>query len=62
MSQQLPLLRSLSVLSTRRRDSEVPAVMACRECEVTWRDVQGAPCWFCGEIGELANPKRLVLD
>ena len=62
MSHQLPLLRSLSGLSARRGEVDVPAVMACTDCDVTWRDVPGAPCWFCGGIGELANPKRLVLD
>jgi hypothetical protein len=41
---------------------ETPTVLACASCEVTWRDRPGAPCWFCGEAGHVANPERLVLD
>lgn len=40
----------------------IPTVLACGICEVTWRDTPGAPCWFCGDAGEIANPERLVLD
>ena len=63
MTQHFPLLRSLaSVRESGQQRSDVPAVMACAKCEVTWRDVPGAPCWFCGDAGEIANPKRLILD
>lgn len=41
---------------------EIPTVLACQRCEVTWRDTPGAPCWFCNDAGEIANPERLVLD
>ena len=41
---------------------DIPTVLACASCEVTWRDTPGAPCWFCGEAGHVANPERLVLD
>lgn len=41
---------------------DIPTVLACEPCEVTWRDTPGAPCWFCGEAGHVANPERLVLD
>lgn len=41
---------------------DIPTVLACDICEVTWRDTPGAPCWFCGESGRVANPERLILD
>lgn len=61
MAGKLPLLRGLSTLANRS-DSTTPTMMSCSDCDVTWRDVPGAPCWFCGDEGEIANPKRLVLD
>jgi len=39
-----------------------PTVLGCDECEVTWRDHPGAPCWFCGSPGHVIRPERLVLD
>jgi len=37
-------------------------VLGCDDCEVTWRDQPGAPCWFCGKAGHVVRPERLVLD
>lgn len=62
MAGKLPLIRSLAGLATQEPLPEVPAMMSCSDCDVTWRDLPGAPCWFCGEAGHIANPKRLVLD
>lgn len=50
----------LPVVITATQD--IPTVLACETCEVTWRDIPGAPCWFCGGAGHIANPERLVLD
>lgn len=44
------------------RADDTPTVLVCDSCEVTWRDTPSAPCWFCGEVGHVANPERLVLD
>lgn len=62
MAAKLPIIRSLSGLTTGDGATHIPTVMSCSDCDVTWRDFPGAPCWFCGEAGEIANPKRLVLD
>ncbi len=48
--------------SSSERRASIPVVLACASCEVTWRDVSDAPCWFCGKPGTEANPERLVLD
>jgi len=48
--------------SANARRASLPVVLSCDSCEVTWRDVFDAPCWFCGEPGTEANPERLVLD
>jgi len=47
---------------SRAAISSIPTVLSCTACEVTWRDLPDAPCWFCGESGHVANPERLVLD
>jgi len=47
---------------SRAAASTIPTVLSCNICEVTWRDLPDAPCWFCGEAGHVANPERLVLD
>jgi hypothetical protein len=54
MAPELPIVVETTELT--------PTVLACDSCEVTWRDRPGAPCWFCGEAGYVANPERLVLD
>ncbi|MGI9605875.1 MAG: hypothetical protein ACR2P0_07015 [Acidimicrobiales bacterium] len=45
----------------RRRDDRV-TVLACSDCEVTWRDEPTAPCWYCGNPGHEAKPERVVVD
>ena len=62
MAPKLPLIRGLGGLPKPKHPGQVVSMMSCSECDVTWRDLPGAPCWFCGETGEVANPKRLVLD
>lgn len=42
--------------------SSPPTVQECQRCEVTWRAHVGAPCWYCGRAGTIANPDRRVLD
>lgn len=61
MAGKLPLVRGLVGLP-KRDQTKIPSMMWCTDCDVTWRDLPGAPCWFCGEAGQIANPKRLVLD
>lgn len=62
MTANLPLLRGLGALPNNERLANVVSMMVCSDCDVTWRDIPGAPCWYCGGTGELANPRRLVVD
>jgi len=48
--------------SSDTRSASVAWLLQCTDCEVTWRDHEGAPCWSCGEAGVVANPDRLVVD
>ena len=48
--------------SRTRGTKEIPMILGCDDCDVTWRDYIEEPCWICGGAGHVVKPERLVFD